>query len=188
MAAVFELWLPILLSAVAVFVVSSIMHMLVPLHAGDHAQLPAESEVLEAMRKHKVQPGSYRFPYCTSMKDMGSDEMLQKYQSGPVGHMTLFPSGTPTMGKNLLQWFLFSISVSFFAAYVATVTLGAEEPYLRVFQLVGTVSFLAYGWGEITASIWKGQSWVVTSKFLFDGLLYALVTAGVFGAMWHHAA
>lgn len=188
MSAILELWMPILLSAVAVFVASSILHMVIPVHAGDHKGLPGEKDVLDAMRKQNLQPGSYMFPHCKSMKDMGNDEMLQKYQSGPVGFMTIMPTGTPAIGKSLLQWFVFSITVSIFAAYVATFTLQAQENYLRVFRLTGTVAFVAYGWGEITASIWKGQSWVVTSKFLFDGLVYALMTGGVFGALWPHAA
>ena len=34
------LWLPILLSAVIVFVVSSILHMALPFHKNDYRQLP----------------------------------------------------------------------------------------------------------------------------------------------------
>ncbi len=188
MSAILELWLPILLSAVGVFVASSILHMLIPIHKGDHGALPNEEDLMKAMRDNKVQPGSYMFPHCNDMKEMSTDPMMEKYQNGPVGFMTVLPSGTPTIGKNLFQWFIFSITVSIFAAYVASFTLGTEAHYLRVFRLTGTVAFIAYGWGEITQSIWKGQSWIVTGKFLFDGLVYALVTAGVFGSMWPNAA
>ena len=36
----------------------------------------------------------------------------------------------------------------------------------------------------ISESIWKGQSWSTTLKFVFDGLVYGLLTAGVFGWLW----
>ena len=66
-----ELWLPILLSAAAVFIVSSILHMVIPIHKGDFEKMPGEDKVLETMRSHDLQPGSYMFPCAESMKDMG---------------------------------------------------------------------------------------------------------------------
>lgn len=38
------LWLPILLSAVIVFVASSIIHMAIPIHKNDYRQLPDEDK------------------------------------------------------------------------------------------------------------------------------------------------
>ncbi len=181
MSAILALWLPILVSAVAVFVVSSIIHMVLPYHKSDHQQLPEEAKILEEMRKHHVQPGTYMFPHCHDMKDLGSPAMMEKFQNGPVGHMTIMPSGTPTIGKSLVLWFLYSVSVGVFCAYATTFALIPEADYMATFRLVGTVAFLGYGWGVITDTIWKSQAWSTTFKFLFDGLLYALVTAGVFG-------
>ena len=65
-------------------------------------------------------------------------------------------------------------------------TLPPGTDYLRVFQVTGAVAFMAYGIGVIDDSIWKGQPWSSTWKFLFDGLLYALATAGAFGWLWPH--
>ena len=67
-----ELWFPILLSAVFVFLVSSILHMVIPIHKGDFKKMPGEDKVLEAMRSQNLQPGSYMFPCAESMKDMAS--------------------------------------------------------------------------------------------------------------------
>jgi hypothetical protein len=183
-----DLWLAILLSAVFVFVASSILHMLLPIHKGDLKKLPGEAEVLEAMRNQGVQPGDYMFPCPASMKDCGSPEMVEKFKQGPVGNMTVVASGPPSMGKSLVQWFLYCVLISFFAAYITTFSLEPGAHYLKVFRLTGTVAVVGYAFGSITNSIWKGTSWWVTLKFIFDGVIYGLLTAGTFGWLWPHAA
>lgn len=181
MSEILAQWLPILVSAVGVFIASTILHMVLSYHRSNYSQMPGEEKVLEAMRSGDIQPGMYMFPHCEDMKDLASPGMLEKFQQGPVGHLTVTTTGSPTIGKNLMQWFLFSISIGVFCAYVASFTLPAEADYMARFRLVGTVAFLGYGWASLTESIWKMQPWSTTFKFLVDGLVYALVTAGVFG-------
>jgi hypothetical protein len=178
-----SLWLPILVAAVFVFAVSSILHMLLPLHRGDLAKLPGEENVLEAMRKAGVDRGDYMFPHCTA-KEMKSEEMAKKFGQGPVGFMTVVPAGPPAMGKSLVQWFVYTIVVGVFVAYVSGRTLGAGTEYLQVFRISGAVAFIAYALGAPVASIWKGQKWSTSFKFVLDGLVYALVTAGTFAWLW----
>jgi len=183
-----ELWLPIVLSAALVFVVSSIVHMVIPLHKGDHRKLPDEEKVLEAMRAAGVKPGSYMLPCPESMKDVCSPEMVAKFEQGPVGQLTVVASAPPAIGKSLLQWFLFSVLVSVFVAYVSWHALAGSAPaYLRVFRVTGATAWLAYGIAVIPDSIWKGTSCRITAKFVFDGLLYGLVTAGAFAGFWPSA-
>lgn len=67
-----DLWLPILVSGVLVFVVSSVIHMAIPLHRGDFAKLPGEDAIRSALRGQGISRGSYMFPFCGSMKAMGS--------------------------------------------------------------------------------------------------------------------
>ncbi len=50
--------------------------------------------------------------------------------------------------------------------------------------MVGTASFMAYAFGLIPGSIWWGKPWSATIKEVFDGLVYGLLTAGVFGWLW----
>ena len=178
------LWLPILLSAVVVFVASSVMHMMLTYHKGDYKKLPNEDRLLEAMRSQTLAPGTYMFPYCASHKEAGSAEMLEKQKKGPVGILTVIPSGPRGMGKYLLSWFTFCLVVGVFAAYVAGRTLGVGAQYLAVFRIVGTVGFVAYSVGQMPDSIWRGQPWSTTLKHMFDGLVYALLTAGMFGWLW----
>ena len=178
------LWLPILLASVFVFVASAVLHMVLPLHRSDYSALEGESGVLEAMRKAGVRPGDYFFPYCPNPKDMGTPEMTERFTQGPVGVMTVMPSGPPAMGKSLGLWFIYTVIVSFVVAYLTGRVLGPESHYLQVFRVAGTAAFLAYAGSEAHASIWSGRSWSTTLKNMFDGLVYGLLTAGVFGWLW----
>jgi hypothetical protein len=182
MVSLLALWLPIVVSAVFVFLVSSVLHMALKYHKADYRQIPDEARRIAELRG--LAPGYYVFPYCSDMKEMGSPEMLAKYQNGPCGMLTIGPSGPPSMGKPLGLWFLYSLLVSLFAAYLASFTLGESTPYLMVFRVVGTASFMAYGLAPMVDSIWKGMPWGNTLRAMFDGLLYALVTAGTFGWLW----
>ena len=178
------LWLPILLSAVVVFVASSVIHMMLPYHRGDYKKLPNEGKFLEAMRALGVVPGTYQFPHCPSHKEMKTPEHMEKLKQGPIGLMTVIPNGLPNMGKYLGSWFLYCAVISFSLAYVAGRTLGPGTSYLAVFRVVGTVGFLSYGIAHAHASIWEGRAWSTTLKFFFDGLVYGSLTAGVFGWLW----
>jgi len=183
MVAISALWLPIVLSAVLVFVASSVVHMVLTYHRSDYAKLPNEEKLRGAIRAESVPAGEYLFPHMT-MQEMRSPEGAEKFKKGPVGMLTLRPSGPMTMGKPFVQWFVFSVVVGVFAAYVAGRKLSAGTPYLPVFRVVGTVAFLTYAGGAPIASIWRGQSWSTTLKHSFDGLLYGLLTAGTFGWLW----
>lgn len=179
-----DLWLPILVAAVLVFVASSVIHMVIPIHKGDYKKLPGEDKVLETMRAQGAQPGTYMFPCAGSMKEMCTPEMVAKLNQGPVGHLTVIPNGPMNMGKHLTQWFIFCIVVGVFVAYVAELSLGRGTPYPVVFRLTATAAFMGYALGAVVDSIWKGVPWKVSAKFVFDGIVYALVTAGTFGWLW----
>jgi len=179
------LWLPIVMSSIIVFVASSIMHMLLPYHRGDYRQLPEEDKLLVALRGAGLQRGLYIFPYGTH-KDMKSPAMIEKYKQGPVGMLTVFPSGPPAMPKFLVLWFGFTLIISFFVAYLTGRTVAPSANYLAVFRVAGTAAFLAYGLGNLSNGIWKGQPWGMTLKEVIDGLVYGLLTAGTFGWLWPH--
>ena len=184
MVPITALWLPILLSAVIVFVASSIIHMLLPIHKSDYRQLPEENRVLDTLRAAGVTPGrTYHFPYCTH-KEMKSPEAVERFKRGPIGLLTVIPSGPPVMGKYLAQWFLYCVLIGVFVAFLTGRTLSRDTQYLDVFRVAGTTAFLGYAVAQIQDSIWKGQSWSVTLKHVFDGLLYGLLTAGTFGWLW----
>jgi hypothetical protein len=178
------LWQPIVLSAVLIFFVSFIVHMVLRYHQSDYTKLPNEDAVRAAIRAGSPKPAQYIIPYCASPKDMQSPEMKQKFTEGPLAVLNLKPTGMPGMGPSLLQWFVFTLVVSFFIAYVAAHTIPAGTEYLEVFRVVGTVGFLAYAAAIFPSAIWMGKPWSVAIKEAFDGLLYGLVTAGTFGWLW----
>ncbi len=184
MVQIMALWLPILLSAVIVFAASSVIHMFLTYHSTDYDQLPNEASVMEGMRNAGVQPGNYAYPWCASMKEMGSSEMLEKYNKGPVGTAVVWPNGPPAMGKLLIQWFVFSLLVGVMVAYMTGRTLSAGEEYWAVFRVAGTVAFLCYGFAQIIESIWWGRKWSTTAKNLFDAFVYGSLTAGSFAGFW----
>src|SRR5438046_2969337 len=137
-----SVWFPILLSTVIVFVASSIMHMVLPYHKSDYRKLPDEDRVTDAMRSAGLTRGpAYFFPYF-SFKEMKSAPVIEKLQRGPVGLLTVLPSGPPAMGKNLIQWFVYCIVISVFAAYLASRTLTPGAGFPEVFRVIGTVAFL----------------------------------------------
>ena len=177
------LWLPILLAAVIVFVASSIMHMLLKYHQGDYRKLPDEDKVVGVLRGAGLTRGLYHFPFTTH-KEMKSPEVQAKFKEGPVGFITVMPSGPVNMGKFLGLWFAYCIVVGIVVAYLAAHMVTAGAPYRHVFRVVGTAAFLAYSVGPLINGIWKGQPWSMVIKEAIDGLVYALLTAGTFGWLW----
>ena len=184
MVPVMSLWLPILLSAVIVFVASSVIHMVLPYHRSDYRKFPDEDGVMDALRKYGVPPGDYLFPKPDSAKAMKDPAFREKWSKGPVGLMTVIPSGPPSMGKPLVLWFLYCVVVGIFAAYIAGRALQPGTPYLSVFRFAGCTAFVGYSLALWQNTIWYHRSWTTTLKSNIDGLIYGLLTAGVFGWLW----
>lgn len=186
MTAIYALWLPVLLSAVAVFVASSVIHMVLPWHKTDFAKVPDEVRFRESVGALKLPPGDYCVPHAGSMDEMKSPEFAARREQGPVMIFTVIPSGKVTMGKYLVQWFTFSIVIGILVAYVTSRALPPGAEYLRVFQIAGATAFIAYTAAAWPQSIWYHREWSTTIKSTIDGLIYALLTAGVFGWLWPH--
>ena len=184
MISLMALWLPIVLSAVAVFIVSSIIHMVLKYHNKDYGKVPSEDGVMEAMRGFNIPPGDYVMPHAATMKEMGTPEFLEKQKQGPVVIMTVQPSGPCGMAQPLVLWFLFSLLVGVLVAYIARMSLPAGTDYLLVHRVTGATAFCCYAMAHLTSSIWYKKSWSGTLKNVFDGLVYGLVTGGVFGWLW----
>ncbi len=178
------MWLPILLSAIIVFVVSSIIHMALPWHQSDYPKMPNEDKVMDALRPLAIPPGDYMVPRPSTRADMRSAEFLEKRKKGPVMVVTVMPGDSMSIGKNMVQWFLYCAVVAFFAAYVAGRALHPGAPYLQVFRFVGASAFMGYSLALWQLSIWYRRAWTTTIKATIDGLIYASLTAGTFGWLW----
>jgi hypothetical protein len=184
MVPILSLWLPILLSAVVVFILSAIIHMVLPYHRNDFKKIAQDDQFLEAMRRFDLAPGDYLVPCAGSPEAMKSPDFIEKMKKGPIVIMTIVKGGPPSMGRELFRWFLFTIAVGIMAAYITGHALGVGATYRQVFRFAGCVSFIGYGFAQVPASIWYKRSWATTWKTMFDALVYGLFTAGVFGWLW----
>lgn len=184
MVSILSLWLPILVSAVFVFIASSMIHMMLRHHANDYRKLPDEDAFVEAIRKLNIPSGAYVYPRAADPKEMSSPGFKEKVKKGPGILLTIWPGGPPSMVVNLTQWFIYSVLIGIFAAYVAGRALQPGAHYLAVFRFVGVTAFLCYTVGGWQESIWYKRSWSTTLMNTLDGLFYALLTAGTFGWLW----
>jgi hypothetical protein len=185
MVTITALWLPVLLSAVAVYLVSTVIHMFLGYHWNDYRATPKQDALLEALRANGVAPGDYMLPKPESMRQMRTPEFKARMDKGPLVMMTVAPGGM-AMGKSLLQWFLYLVVVGICCAYIASRELHAGAAYLAVFRLTGFSAFMAYALALPQASIWYRRDWRTTLITMFDGLVFALLTGGMFGWLWPH--
>jgi hypothetical protein len=186
MVSLAQLWLPIVLSAVFVFIVSSIVHMALKFwHSPDYGGFSNEEEVGTVIRKGNASAGMYILPYCKPDK-MKDPVMQERFRQGPVGLVVLRTPGMMNMGGFLGQWFAFCLVISLLAALLGVHTMGIGTPYKHVFGVIGLSTFLAYGLGTVPNAVWWGHPWKSQVKHLVDGALYAAVTAGTFGWLWPH--
>jgi hypothetical protein len=184
MVPIMSLWLPIVLSAVIVFVVSSIIHMVLPFHRHDWRRLSNEDGVLDALRRFNIAPGDYLAPRPASPQAMKDPEFLAKMKAGPVLVMTVRPGGPPSMGRSLGLWFAYAVVVGIFAAYIAGRALAPGTRYLEVFRFAGCTAFVGYSLALLQNSIWYWRNWGATLRSVADGLVYGLLTGGTFGWLW----
>lgn len=175
---------PILLSAVIVFVASSIIHMLSPWHKSDYPALPNEDAFRKVFSPLNVPPGDYFVPRPESRTAMKDPAFIAKVTEGPRVIMTVLPNGMGSMAKPLAGWFVYCIVVNIVASHVAATVLAPGTTYALVFHTVGLTAFAGYALALWQARIWFGRSWSMTIKSTVDGLIYASLTAGTFGWLW----
>lgn len=184
MISLMSLWLPMLLSAVCVQILSTIAWVFSPHHKSDFAKLPDEDGFLQAVRSQSLSPAQYVFPYAMERADQQNPQVIEKFTQGPVGLLTVFPAGLPNIGPKAGLSFVFYAFVSLAAGYLASRTLAPSAEYLSVFRVTGTVAFMSYVGATFPEAIWFGTPWKRVWKTVGDGLIYSLVTAGVFGWLW----
>jgi hypothetical protein len=184
MTVLVQLWIPVLLASVIVFVASAVIHMLTPWHAGDYRKMPDQDKARAAIAPLRIPPGDYALPRPGSTKAMNSPEFLAQLREGPRMVATFLPNGSTSMGRMLALWFLYIVVIGCCSGYIARSALGTGAAYRPVFHIAGAAAFLGYSGALSQMSIWHGRSWITTVKSILDGLLYALLTAGTFGWLW----
>src|SRR5437762_12280647 len=139
-----SLWLPILLSAVGVFSASYVVHMFTGWHKSDYLKVPNEDRVMDTLRPLAIPPGDYMMPRPESTEQMRSPAFAEKFKKGPVMMFTIMPGGSTAMGKQLTQWFLFSVVAGPFETVVAGSALPPGASSRAAFHFAGLTAFLAY--------------------------------------------
>lgn len=177
-----QLWLPILLGAVAVFVVSSLVHMVIKWHNADYRKLPDEDAARGVLRN--TPPGQFVVPHCPDMKAMQTPEMQKKFAEGPIALLWVKPNGMGSFPAMLGQWFVLALFVSLLCGYVASHVLPPGAPHGAVLRTISTIAFMAYATGSASDSVWMGKPWSVTLKHCGDAVLYAFATALPFMWLW----
>lgn len=185
-----SLWLPIVVSAVAVFIASSIVWMVLPHHKSDYGALPDENAIMAAFRAQNVRPGMYCIPSMIGAdgKPNCKDPAFQeKLKAGPWATFNVMASW-PNMGRSLGLWFVYLLVIGAVVAFVAGSTLAPGAPFRAVFQLVTAAAFLPFACMAVPQHIWKGLPASIVVKEFFDGVAYALITGAVFAWLWPDAA
>lgn len=178
------LWIPILVSGIAIFIASAIAWVVLPHHKSEWQRLGCENDVMDAVRRGNPTAGMYAFPYAMDPTQRELPEMKAKMERGPVGYVTLRGPGAVSMGPMLVQSLAFYLVVAFFIAYVAFHAIPPGAPYLHVFRFAGTLALMAFAFGTVPDSIWFARPWKSFLLQFCDSVVYALLVAGIFGAFW----
>jgi len=177
-----QLWLPIVLSAALVFVLSAVIHM-APLWRRTEWGRLADSTPLQAALRG-VPPGLYGFPAPPDRRDRMTKEWLARWEAGPSGWLALEAPGPMAMGRKLALSFLAYLGIALLVGYVASLSLGPATPTLTVVRVVSTTGFLAYAAGTVFNSIWYARPWRTWAFDALDALIYGFAMAGVFASLW----
>jgi hypothetical protein len=189
MLSVADLWLPVVVSAVAVWFAAALAWMALPHHKGDYKQLPNEDEVMNTVRGWSLSPGMYFFPHMKDCKDMKANpEAKAKFENGPHGLLQVWPpTFMQSMGRNMLLSFIFYIVVGVFVAYLGSLSMPRGTEFMKVFQVTGTAGVMAYCFANIPQDIWFGKPLRNVLACVGDGIVFGLMTGAIFGWMWPSA-
>jgi hypothetical protein len=177
------LWLPILLSATAIWVISVIASMALPHHKRDFIDLTDEDGFMDYIRGSGIKPGNYLFPDFRDREAMKSEKVQKALKEGPVGHLSVWR--TPlTMGGKMAATFIVYLVVSTLIAYLTRVALPGAAPFAKVFQVAVTAGILAYCFSFIPNAVWFGSYQRTIVASFIDGIVYGLITGAIFAWCW----
>ena len=179
------LWLPILLSAAAVWVVSTIVGMALPHHKQDWIGLPDEDGFMDYIRKSGIETGNYLFPDFRSRVALKSEKVEKALKEGPVGHLSVWKTPV-TMGDKMVATFIVHLVVSTLIAYLTRVALPGPAEFAKVFQIAATAGILAYSFSFIPNAVWFGAYKRTIIASFMDGIIFGLITGAIFAWRWPH--
>jgi len=178
-----EIWLAILVATISVFFASSIMWMMMPHHKKDILFLnDKESGYIDAIKSLGIKPGLYMYPGCDH-DNPKSDDVKARWEAGPWGVLTVF-EGKPNFGMNLIKTFIVLLIITVFVGYITGLSVPAGSEYMAVFRIAATTAILAHCMGGLCGAFFQGKPTRFIITDFLDGVVYALITAGVMASMW----
>jgi hypothetical protein len=182
---VLDLWLPIVLAAVAVFIASFLAWVVLPHHKPDFKRLNDEEGLLADIRSKNPDPGVYMFP-CYTPEDLKDPEKKKRYEAGPNGVLIVWP-GPANMGANMVKTLVFYLVVGICVGYVGGLHLSPGAEFMPVFRFTATVAIMSYCLGLVTNAIWFRKTLRATTMDIVDGLVYGAITGLIFAWLWPSA-
>lgn len=179
---ILDLWLPILLSGLAVFFLSFLMWMVLPHHRNDWSAVKDEDALMHHLGD--IETGMYSFPHCTTPETMKDPAWIKKREDGPAGMLTIMPRGPMNMGKAMFASFLYNVVIALLVGYVASIVIPKGDPGGFVLQLTSTVAFLGFAGAHGWYLLWFSHKGSVVAKSVIDGLVYGLATGLLFMLLW----
>ena len=179
-----SLLLPIVLASVAVFILSTIIHMAMPWHKSDYGNVPNDDAAIAAIQSLNLAPGDYAVPNPRLPGGGKNPNFIAHFERGPAFHMTVIPPGGMHMGKYMGPWFGFMLLISAIAGWVTgSIVAPGGNPH-AVFHFSAIITACSYGFGTWPLSVWYHRKWSTAFKETFDAILYGLATGAVFMWMW----
>jgi len=176
-----ELWLPILLTAIALHFASFIAWVVLPHHQSDFSKAPNEDALLDAVRKLNLPNDRYMFPYLTHA-DQKDPVKIERYKKGPTGMLSVW--GVPNMGRNLGLTFVYFLIIAAVTAYIGWAAmggLGADERFMKAFQVIGAIGILVFASSGQLNAIWFKRR--MLNEFL-DGVVFGIIMGLIFAIFW----
>lgn len=188
-----HLWLPIVASAAAVWILSAVIWMALPHHHRDYDRLPDEKAFMDAVRSLNIPPGNYGFPYFGDRASCNTPEAKKAWQEGPLGVFNNWKPGT-NMARNLVLTFLVYLAISVLVGYLAwhaehrhaagVLASGTRPRFADIMQITGTAGVLAYAFAFLPSGIWfQAKPRALLTAFA-DGVVYGLATGAGFAWLW----
>ena len=188
---IIDLWMPIVLSAVGVWVASAVIWMALPHHKKDHDKLPDEGAFIAALKSLNIPPGNYGYPYFGDRSQCNTPEAKKAFQEGPLGMLCAWKPGMG-MGKSMVLTFMVYLVISTLIGYLCWhvfrhgAPLPAQHSFADVMQISGTAGVLAYSFAFLPSGIWFQTKPRALAMCVIDGVVYGLLTGAIFA--WRLAA
>ncbi len=174
-----QLWLPILLSGLATHIYSTLAWMLLPHHKPEWNRLPVEQELLELLNRHQVPPNQYMFPFAANGNEAGTPEFKTRQAcSGMLIRWATPLNMGAAIGKTLAFFMVAAACIGYLAG-LAIPTPSADAAH--VFRVVGTTGILTHCFAHFPHVFWFRRR---IAMEVLDGIIFAMITAGIFAALW----